>query len=102
MSSSDLLNAKFVEFSEYLSNLSKLDNDKVKEYRNDIKLKGRTFIKFQAEVKLLNDEDLISKFSELMTQFKTVRAIANGQKPQIQTICDESKDPVKYFQHIQT
>eukprot|EP01084_Bolivina_argentea_P276725 472237_1 len=83
MSTPSLLNDKLTEFSEWINNLRELDNESIKQYLNEIKAKGRTFIKFQAEVKLLNDDDLISKFSKLMIQFKNVKAIANGRAPPI-------------------
>ena len=75
------LGEKLAEYNDWITNMAELDRDTVKQYRNEIKLKGRNFIKFHAEVKLLNDEDLIAKFSTLMTEFRNVRDIANGRVP---------------------
>lgn len=94
MSSPTVLTSKLTEFSEYLDNLSQLDTDSVKQCRDEIKRKGRNFIKFQAEVKMLNDDDLITKFSQLMKQFKNVRARANGQE-----IEEEKKTEVSNISH---
>ena len=98
MSTVEVLGEKLAEYNEWITNMTQLDGDTVKQYRDEIKLKGRNFIKFHAEVKLLNDEDLISKFSKLMIQFRNVRDIANGKVPK-QIPVAESKTQVHSTSH---
>ena len=81
MSSSELLNDKLTEFTSYLDDLSKLDNDTVKQHRDELKLKGRTICKIKGEVHVSNDQDLIDRFSKVMTDFRYINAIANGRAP---------------------
>jgi len=81
MSTSQVLSEKLGEYNEWISNIAKLDAETVKQYRTEIKLKGRNFIKFHAEVKLLNDQSLIADFSRLMTEFRNIRDISNGRVP---------------------
>ena len=94
MSTVQVLGEKLAEYNDWITNMTQMDGDTVKQYRDEIKMKGRNFIKFHAEVKLLNDEDLISEFSKLMTQFRNVRDIANGRVPKNREPQCESKTQV--------
>ena len=89
MSTSELLNEKLSEFSEWIDNLSKLEQNDIKSHRDELRTKGRNANKFRAEVQLLNDDQLIDKFSKMMSQFRNLTAIANGRKPKTQPKLNE-------------
>jgi len=93
MSAPSVLTEKLAEYQGWVSNIASLDSDTMQQYRSEIKLKGRNFIKFHAEVKLLNDDDLIAKFSTLMQQFRDVRDIANGRVPKPRKETQKAKSP---------
>ena len=68
MTSFEVINEKLTEFTSYIDGLSKLDNDTVKQHRDELKLKGRTICKIKGEVHISNDQDLIDRFSKVMSE----------------------------------